>query len=527
MSSNPQTDPMGPEADHPDNEDGEQAMLDPGEAGEEIPSDPDEPMESDPSDNEASESAQQQISLQNDSVAHFDLHKDSIFCIAQHPLHSEIIATGGGDEVGYIFDSTASEASEQPVLPASYQSSPQVPQERQCLSALFKLSSDHHKESLNAICFTLPKGEYLLSADLNGRLCAWRDTSSSLNGRTWAFVAESTEEGDINWLAPCPHHSYPNTIALGREDGSVWIYSVDVNDASAPLVIQQAYYLHTMSCTAGTWTPNGALLATVSEDGSFHVFDPFGEAAGIQLANHGSSGITSSVGQSLIGLTALDQRFAVDGGLYSVAISPSGTLAVVGGAGGHLRVVGLPRVGADPSPVGSQGAGAASKPSNGGRRSGAPSTAPSNATAGQAGQILASLRAQDDSVETLAFSSPPLTLLAAGSVDGSIVLFDSARRFAVRRHIRDAHEEYAVVQVEFVDNPRTGGWLLTSAGMDGVVRRWDTRGGSGPVTTAVGSEGLGGMIAEWKGHRGEGEKGGVLGFVQGEGGDRIVTAGDE
>jgi ribosome assembly protein SQT1 len=37
---------------------------------------------------------------------------------------------------------------------------------------------------------------------------------------------------------------------------------------------------------------------------------------------------------------------------------------------------------------------------------------------GQAGQILASLQAQSDGIETL--PPPPLTLLAAGSVDGSI-----------------------------------------------------------------------------------------------------------
>jgi len=34
-----------------------------------------------------------------------------------------------------------------------------------------------------------------------------------------------------------------------------------------------------------------------------------------------------------------------------------------------------------------------------------------------------------------------------------------------------------------------------------------------------------GFIREWKGHRGEGEGGGVFGFVQG--GGRIVTAGDD
>ena len=58
--------------------------------------------------------------------------------------------------------------------------------------------------------------------------------------------------------------------------------------------------------------------------------------------------------------------------------------------------------------------------------------------------------------------------------------------------------------------------------MDGVVRRWDTRGG-------VSGEKAQGLVGEWRGHRGGGEGGGVLGFVMvGSGGGRkIVTAGDD
>jgi ribosome assembly protein SQT1 len=228
------------------------------------------------------------------------------------------------------------------------------------------------------------------------------------------------------------------------------------------------------------------LLGTVAEDGSFYVWDVFG------------------TGQAVVSLTAGDQRFAVEGGLYSVAMSQ--TMAAVGGAGGNVKIVGLPQVGApDANTTPSK------KTKAGGGNSG-------KAMSSSAGQILASLQAQSDSIETLSFSQPPLTLLAAGSVDGSIALFDTAHRFAVRRHIREAHEEFAVVKLEFVRNAQKG-HLLTSAGMDGVVKRWDTRGG----TTAAGH----GFVAEWRGHRGEGEGGGVLGFVQGVNGDRIVTAGDD
>jgi len=442
-------------------------LLDMDEIGEEIDEEGDHPMEGD------DEDIQEEIQLQNDSIAHFDAHKDSIFCITQHPTNPAIIATGGGDDVGYIFDSTVEPG---PVLPSSYQSEPRQQQERQGLAALKTL--DGHTDSVNAVAFTQPHGEYVVTAGLDGKLRSWRHSKQG-DWSAWDFVAEVGEVEEINWLAACPNPNQPNVVALGANDGSVWVYRIDAADSGNELNIVMTQYLHTASSTAGAWTPDGSLLATVSEDGSLYVWDVF------------------ESGQATVQLTAEDQRFEVEGGLYSVACSS--TLAAVGGGEGNIRVVGLPQP-ADNAKK--------NKPGKG-----------SNTQASSAGQILAALQAQTDGIETLSFSSPPLTLLAAGSVDGSIALFDTAHRFAVRRHIKEAHEEHAVVKVDFVRNSQKGGWLLTSAGMDGVVRRWDVRGG----TTAAGQ----GFIKEWQGHRGGGEGGGILGFVQGGGGNRIVTAGDD
>ena len=435
-----------------------------------IPEDDDHPMEDD--------EAEEEFQFQNDSAAHFDTHTDSIFCIAQHPLLPSIVATGGGDDIGYIFDASLPDG---PVLPSSYESNPQPKGEREALKTIQKL--DGHTDSVNAVAFTQPSGEYVVTAGLDGKLRAWRGDKTAYK---WAFVAEVQEVQEINWVSATPHPQHPNTVALGANDGSVWVYQINAQDKESPLNILQAYYLHTESCTAGAWTPDGSLLGTVSEDGSFYVWDVFG------------------TGQAVVSLTAEDQRFAVEGGLYSVALSQ--TIAAVGGAGGNIKIVGLPQVGAPDS-----NATSSKKTKAGAGNSG-------KALSSAAGQILASLQAQSDGIETLSFSQPPLTLLAAGSVDGSIALFDTAHRFAVRRHIREAHEEFAVVKVEFVRNPQKA-HFLTTAGMDGVVKRWDARGG----TTAAGQ----GFVAEWRGHRGDGEGGGVLGFVQGTNGDRIVTAGDD
>jgi len=485
MASHNQQQAGAPSHDDSFHDEDDAAMLDPNEAGEEIADDEDAPMESDDDDDndEAGDDQYAEIALQNDSVAHFDGHTDSIFCIAQHPIHPQIIATGGGDDTAYVFDATPG--------PANQSSEPR---ERESLKSLYKL--DGHTDSVNAVTFTLPKGQYVVSAGLDGRL---RVHQGEPAGKRWKFLKEVQEVEEINWLIPCPHPENPNVVALGANDGSVWVYKIDVQEKENPVAVLQAYYLHTESCTAGAWSPDGKLLCTVSEDSSFYVWDVFGEAAAAGVAN-------AQGGQALVSLTGLDERFNVEGGLYTVAVAPNNAFAAVGGPEGQLRIIGLPRIGAAPQAGASKGKGG-SKPA---------------ASSGQAGQILASLKIGDDNVETISFSEAPLTLMAVGNVDGSIALIDTAHRFAVRRSIPEAHADeeasHAVVKVEFLKRSGPGGWLLTSCGFDGVVRRWDTRGG----TAAAGK----GLVGEWRGHRGGGEGGGILGFVQGDG-NAVVTAGDE
>ncbi|KAF2200774.1 acetyl-CoA synthetase-like protein [Delitschia confertaspora ATCC 74209] len=463
--------------DREEDDDEDDAMLDPTEVGEELADDGDAPMDS----GDDEDGDEYEIQLQNDSVAHFDSHKDSIFCIAQHPVHPELIATGGGDDIGYIFDASSGG-------PAPAQG-----EAREGLKAFYELSG--HTDSINAVTFTLPKGQYVVSAGLDGKLRAHQGEPA---GKRWKFLAEAQEVEEINWLIPCPHPEHPNVVALGANDGSVWVYQINAADKASPLTVLQAYYLHTESCTAGTWSPDGKLLATVSEDSSLYVWDVFGEAA--------SSGVAGAQGgQAVVGQTGQDERFRVEGGLYSVGIPPNGAFVVVGGPEGQVRIIGLPKIGSATT--------GASKGKAAGKAS-------ASSSAGQTGQILAALQAGNDNVETIAFSEAPLTLMAIGNVDSSITLFDTAHRFAVRRRIEGAHAddqgEHAVIKVEFV---KSSGWLLTSCGYDGVVRRWDARGG-----TAAAQKGL---VGEWRGHRGGGEGGGILGFVQGGNGNAIVTAGDD
>ncbi|KAK3904021.1 WD40-repeat-containing domain protein [Staphylotrichum tortipilum] len=480
---------------NPEEDDSEPEMIDEDDAQEVLEGedgDGDIPMGSD-------DEGSDELVLHNDSIAYFDAHNDSVFAIAQHPLFPNLVATGGseGDAddapgKGYVVDTSA--AASRPVLPPSYNAAADSRQENTALQPLFAI--DGHTDSINALAFTLPRGDFLVSGGMDGRLRVYA-VAASASGARFKFLAESQETEEVNWLAPCPSPDHPNTVALGASDGSVWVFTLDPADAANPIQIVQSYFLHTGPCTAGTWTPDGLLLATVSEDSSLHVFDVWGAAA--------AKSLVTDNGQTVVSLTDVDQRFAVDGGLYSVAVSPSGGLLAAGGALGAIRIVSLPRLSQQPQQQQT-------------------SSRQQQSQQQAAGTILASLAVQSDSIESLAFS-PTTPLLAAGSVDGSIAVYDPARSFALRKHLKGAHEGESVVKVDFVRNPPTAaeqGWLLTSCGLDGVVRRWDLRG----AATAAGG-GAAALVREWRGHRGGGEGGGVLGFVQGETGERLVTAGDD
>ncbi|PHH82285.1 hypothetical protein CDD82_6465 [Ophiocordyceps australis] len=223
---------------------------------------------------------------------------------------------------------------------------------------------------------------------------------------------------------------------------------------ASSLDIVASYFIHTAPCTAGAWSADGALLVSVAQDSSLVVWD-LGRAAAALV------------------LDASDARFATDG-LYAVALDPRGAFIATAGAAGAIRILSLP-----------------------------------------AGSLLAALHPCAESIESLSISAlPSTTLLAAASVDGSITVFDASRNFSIRASFPLAHAPHAVVAIRFIPND----WLLTSCGMDGVLRRWDLR-----AATAPGA----GLVKEWKGHRGGGDGGGVLAFVQGPKGDVIVTAGDD
>ncbi|KAF3940569.1 hypothetical protein ABW19_dt0208614 [Dactylella cylindrospora] len=441
----------GESADQPDEQ---PSFITSNDALEEIVPDDDQPMDDLSDDDEeatASSTAYRgegagesiEIDLINDSVRHFDGHFDSIYSITLNSRLKGIVATGGGDDVAYIwsYEPVAGETS-------------QPGRERSSQKVIFKVEG--HGESVTSLSFT-SNGEFLISGSENGAISVTR----CVNGRnpqeaaSWKKIAQVQEVESINWLIA--HPTDPRCFALGAGDGSVWVYTIDPSTKGSELVIKHAFYNLTGSATAGAFAKEGSLLATVSETSEMFVY------------NVETGEVVASFGPD-------DARFNVEGGLYAVAANAAGTVIVVGGATGECKVVALPTAGTD---TGGRSAGA--------RRGG-------SATAGtQSSQILATLSTQSDSIESLAFS-PSLPLLASASVDGSIVLYDT-QRWAVRRTI-SGHED-SVVKVQFETDQR--GWLLTSASMDRTVRRWDCRTGEEKQKWQGHSDGVLGFVVDAEG----------------------------
>lgn len=414
-------------------------MLDASEAAEEIIDDGDAPMDSDDSDDDGDEHAGEdkiEIDLVNHSAAYFDVHTDSVYALARHPTDQTLFVSGAGDDKGYLWK----------VVPESMTE----PLHTEVVAEL-----TGHSDTVISVGFLKPDGKWLFTAGMDGQVRVYR-VKDDVYGAELKFEAKEVEE--IVWAEP--HPSQPMFV-VGAVDGSCWVYNVDTDSSEVALV--SSFHAHTMSCTAGAWTPSGRLICTVSEDGSLYVWD-------------------AATGQGEVGLTSRDQRFSIEGGLYAVAVHPAGTLVVVGGASGECKVVALPAAARLP-----------------GRK---------NPGGEAAGTIVASMAVHEEGVESLSFSmSPMLPLLASGGVDGKLVLYDASRNFAVRKTIDDAHDG-AVVKVEFATrdsgaDPST----LTTVGFDGRLKRWDVRTGS--------------LIGTWRGHSEA-----ILGFVQGPEG-AVITAGDD
>ena len=333
--------------------------------------------------------------FQDDSIAAFYSHRKSVFCVQLHPKFPTppLAVSGGEDDAAWIWNTIDG-------------------------SEVAHLTG--HTDSVVAVAFS-HDGEYVATGGLDGRVRVWRRHGSGDAWHTWEFLTNLEGPSEVVWLT---WHPRGPVLVAGASDTTIWMWKLP---SGAEMMIFNG---HTGSVTCGRFTPDGRRLVTGSDDGSLIVWDP---TSGAPLAK----------------LKDSDTRFALDGGITSLCVSPDNKLVVVGGAAGGIRVVSIAQL-----------------------------------DSGGAAQLVNALDAHDsgESVETIEFidlvpssaqgasvglTSHTSTHIVSAGTDGRVIAWD-LKAGKVRG---EARHEAAVTKL--VVHPFTP--LFSTSSMDHRVRTWDVR----------------------------------------------------
>ena len=124
----------------------------------EVPDDGDLPMDDDEDDGELG--AGGEVVMEDNSIRHFPGHKGSVFAVSAHPTQP-IIASGGEDDVGFLWDLNTGEAF---------------------------LTLTGHTDSVASVAFN-HDGKYLATGGMDGKVRIW-DRENKEDWKSWKFFTE-------------------------------------------------------------------------------------------------------------------------------------------------------------------------------------------------------------------------------------------------------------------------------------------------------------------------------------------------
>ncbi|KZT00781.1 WD40 repeat-like protein [Laetiporus sulphureus 93-53] len=262
----------------------EEGFIDPNEVFIELGDDGDQLMDEDDEGEADGAPADESIVYEDNSMQHFSGHTGSVFAVSTHPV-APLAASGGEDDLGYIWDYTTGEE-------------------------IVKLTG--HADSVTSTGFSAD-GEMIATGGMDGRVRVWRRVGKE-NWRTWEFLTEVQGPDEVMWLR---WHPKGNVLLAGSNDSTVWLWQLPSGNT------MQVFAGHTAPVQCGDFTPDGKRIITADAEGTLIFWDPRNPTPVFKLSPS-------------------DARFDMDG-ITSLAVNPASTLAVVGGTTGSVRVVSLSR----------------------------------------------------------------------------------------------------------------------------------------------------------------------------------------
>lgn len=167
----------------------------------------------------------------DDSLMTLKIHTGPVYSIKVHPQDPRIVLSGGGDDVGLIWN-------------------------REDGSVLHRLGG--HTDTVASVDFSFD-GKYAATGGFDGVVKVWEVATGKL---VQNLEGPSQEVEWITW------HKKGNVVLAGSGDGTVWMWLASTGEC------MNVFAGHEDSVTCGSFTGSGKMIVTGSADQTVRVWNP-------------------------------------------------------------------------------------------------------------------------------------------------------------------------------------------------------------------------------------------------------------
>lgn len=255
----------------------------------EPPPDSDEDDDLDENDDNDGNQNELEINIEDQSLASFNYHSDSVYCTALHPTRPGLALSGGGDDRAFLW---------RYVIPSdiSVLGDTQRGVDQYGKGIGFCVELPGHTDTVTSVGFNFD-GTLALTGGYDGVVNIWSipppSSPDAQSNESIHPVLLHKLEGpeDIEWAT---WHSKGNAVLAGSKDGTIWMWLANTGQCV------QVFAGHDGGVSCGLFTLDGKTVCSGGEDGTVRLWAPktgvckhnfSGEAGG----GHGSS-VTCIVG---------------------------------------------------------------------------------------------------------------------------------------------------------------------------------------------------------------------------------------